>query len=1614
MSLTVDTVILSCGSEGQETRRSVSLEVNRVGKTTREGVRVEATSSGNSVTLLVCREPPSQLRPGISYCPLSLQKSERTRSVFESLLPQKPSAAVSADSEGFEESEDDGKQLKRRVGELRRVPLTISRPIDTYPKLVALVKRLQRLESEFGFSWKNLVSAPSRLHELMQQLGNVEAWESVAREAETLQALAALEAAIRQELPVKFLKSFPGFMNIRRERKLRQRAPARSSEAAQVWTRQWIAFLRGESKSAPSGFPIRGGRAVQFHWLSGVKTPTGALSLHASAQLGESASGQILPLSSGDVPLPAGPQSFYVLFFLARIPATLLVNHPVFPLLRFLLPFIDGELSVEHRRSILGVGPNDESQSFAGVEMEIGSVGKNDLKQFIANLVLRLAESQTSVADQLSPVQSAALLRYLHSAGAPELRRAVSIRSLPARAVVAKSEKSILALVNEAATEAIESHAVRVVHLRLAAIQRWKAQVRLNGENLNFSSWKQTLDTELLVACLRRWETIVLRCLYSTPPELLRSAERVLAIKQLQSIRWMIVSHELQASSLPLLVDCQYHLSHLPVDSLGATAIFSALTSRVGKCEKILDSMVHRFESRDELEDFSILRDVASFDVSKSEPVIRAGRLLVKLNDFSRRVTSGQFDSSLGSVFRELEEFMAVSEPERSLWLSFDWQQRVNAVLSAKERDHSVVTSLLAEQRQLSLNPGDINVGELQDWAAHVSGILQSIESSGDFSLLDNLGCATSQEIQTIFDFRDSLFAIAQRVQSLHIPRLDDLLAIRNDLEGLLHKWPGSTTPQLLGSMRTDIHERCASAESLEADALAALANPKAVEITAAVRLLDKCKSRHTSEAVDKLSAQVELDLALASQAQSGELASYRSLIDAVRGLTELSGFKQDPALISTLRDSLWVTSVALMARWAAASRLVAPGPPWLLLLELKSITPANPPAECVAWLTKALQTSERMLKEVKPLPTDVLTGTGIPDRLGKWLRLRLLLPLYPIGLGEPMEQMRGLLEQKFPGYRLSCGYIPGSGAAHQRRLESTSVTLPGGRPGAKVSTRPGRSMLELLDSDKLSTAFKQKVAGAAAPVTAESVAAKALKQASKIPGLMKEITELTGRTVTTAAEVFADADFSLGFEGSSEEWFRLSAVSGFDASLTCGFEEATRIEEIMLLEIPCVSRSDHAAYLDRFIRTLLHIQTTGNADRILARQRQAPLTAHIEAAPPAPLPVIAEPPKKQKIDNLLWSGVIEGSVKGSAFSLNAALLPLFSPETAPPAIEPGNPWRFDGSMSQGKFTEFFAKLEASGKRSLFNVIVCVHDWTVAPSLFSSLLGADPYVSAFVMPGTKLPKLWLLPPEPGASFVCGILETMLIPGTPVRNIFGEALSGWVTELEIAANAGSIPGVSTVFTDIPQPEEAESPVSLESEAGEAPAETQAMVDIMMQLHRQLASQSNAPVPVAPAIPAVPVRSTSEFELSAASLREALRSRSGTSQTQQSLPQALQQALLQPPQPVQTQQPYQQQYQQQYQQFQQNQPIQHQPSSSGLPGVLSFFSTPGMQTGSYSTDSTNAPVCKFFNMGTCNKGTSCRFSHVCNICRGAHNAFEHDRVYASQAAPQQGPRMSWRNL
>ena len=211
---------------------------------------------------------------------------------------------------------------------------------------------------------------------------------------------------------------------------------------------------------------------------------------------------------------------------------------------------------------------------------------------------------------------------------------------------------------------------------------------------------------------------------------------------------------------------------------------------------------------------------------------------------------------------------------------------------------------------------------------------------------------------------------------------------------------------------------------------------------------------------------------------------------------------------------------------------------------------------------------------------------------------------------------------------------------------------------------------------------------------------------------------------------------------------------------------------------------------------------------------------------------------------------------------------------------------------------------------------------------------------------------------------------------------------WVSQLEELANAGKIPGlsVSSVYTDLPQPEVPGSPVSLPSEAAaEAPSDTRAMVDIMMQLHRELSGKAGSGNTVAQAQPQV----SSEFELTASTLREALRARPA-------IPKAAA-----PVNPLPQFQP----------QFQSH------AVSSGLPGVLNFFSAPGPSTQPTNpgVDSSGVPICKFYNQGGCSKGVSCRFSHVCSLCRGQHPAFDHDRISSLQSQPPSSQaRMSWRNL
>jgi hypothetical protein len=185
--ISIDVILLSRTDDGSAIRTSTQLAVDKVGASTREGVRLTGNlkSGANQASILTCREPPAVLRPGILYCPFSRQTSEPTRTFLQTFLLPSRAKSVVASTAVIEDDESEGGDasefavMHKLMTNLKRLPLEISKQIETYPKLVSLVKRLSKLEIDASIDLTKLASQTGRIAELKNTLTSLEAWESV-------------------------------------------------------------------------------------------------------------------------------------------------------------------------------------------------------------------------------------------------------------------------------------------------------------------------------------------------------------------------------------------------------------------------------------------------------------------------------------------------------------------------------------------------------------------------------------------------------------------------------------------------------------------------------------------------------------------------------------------------------------------------------------------------------------------------------------------------------------------------------------------------------------------------------------------------------------------------------------------------------------------------------------------------------------------------------------------------------------------------------------------------------------------------------------------------------------------------------------------------------------------------------------------------------------------------------------------------------------------------------------------------------------------------------------------------------------------------------------------
>jgi hypothetical protein len=438
---------------------------------------------------------------------------------------------------------------------------------------------------------------------------------------------------------------------------------------------------------------------------------------------------------------------------------------------------------------------------------------------------------------------------------------------------------------------------------------------------------------------------------------------------------------------------------------------------------------------------------------------------------------------------------------------------------------------------------------------------------------------------------------------------------------------------------------------------------------------------------------------------------------------------------VGNLEKALLNESVEVLMRWAAArNRKVCPGPPWLLFVQLKQLNDRLED-ERRTFVDQALLFSERILKDLKPsMSTSNDEEGGLPEILRKFCRTRILLPLFPISLHEPMEQLRTLLEKRHGDkYRLETGFLG------ERRLESCAVVAKSGGVVFKAATRPGKSLFETSDSEKLSSAFKKRMSGNGTAPNARKIAERIMKRVNEFPALWEL---LQGeKTIGNLSEIWPNV-----------------VVGSLMAALDISEEEAMKVEKLHLSV--GIDQIELYSYFDRFVRTLGRIQQDPLfSEKLLPQIRSRPLlkfpsTAAVSKTPALMLPTL-QPPPGISVLGCLWTGRLGGEMEVS-------VLPLSKAEGV---SEIGEKLReveelaYEGMLSMTKFRAHYEKAVNSRKRSLIHCVVGSKEWDKYKDISDHLFNVEqPHALAFTttIESEKF-KIWLVPPE-GSRFVTGLID----------------------------------------------------------------------------------------------------------------------------------------------------------------------------------------------------------------------------------------------------------------
>ena len=1538
-------------------------QILSAGARTREGVRLSGLLNHHEhKILLLCRKLPRLLRPGTLYCPVD-QQSEEFRVLADTILPEegeKPGKQQEEDlsSSSSEEEEDPVVREERlRIARVKRLLSELNSfnlDLTTYPSLISIARRIERDQAN-----------GQKAEMVLKKAREVQSWTDrvekliMGQQRAGSQGMALITEA-ENSMSRKFLASLPLYVDLKKSVKEGLKAAGRAAAEKSSVGRLVQAVESNPSAVQDALERVRKEYGVEVlgkdHWLSVLlagKVGDGVPSSNCLPYLAFLAclpqNTDWLPKSKLFTALRSALCPSLVSSALNPIQTNQLLNHSPTPLTQ-ISSLGDSTINRAVSKAIIAIirGIKPQGEHAVGVLKGLGNkkkivmTGIKDVDLEISQLVKELR--QASFGFRVERVEK------------------FNVKVLTGLAV-------------EADKNGYAGPELRKLHLRLLKAKTWKFLVADFQNRHRFNEWwshnpHPLLISDMLIAA--KSEALQLLSIDRTSKPLR---------KALVATRWL----ESSLAAFESLAEVEDLVSRCPRELQGSPS-YSSLLSKKEECWKLFG--ISRF-TEDALERLAGSDQVCGLDIRGSALAAEGARLQDSIKQWrARRLSVGT--AELHSEFLAIDQ--KVELPERLDWLKRMWELKLVDIWAT--RNFQVLQEALSGSQELFANQQEASeywdssksidlpsYSEMQDWLKNAhSALIQALanleistDSTGDLiervrHISEVYLTLTHQSISTLEELK-GLSAACQRLAGEWLAWVGDVRRYM-EIPGI---HPCDRIPSLANQTLARLNE------ALELEREISTLRDSASTLFAAEDLLSRVQ--FSSPVTDWLSAAVEEDRALLAEANSPNLP-LSTLLHLLEDLKTRGNFQVPTQTIESVRSACWSAAVRLLARWAAWPQRGGFGVPWLLLLEAKET--AQPDLELGNWISAGLALAERILKEIKPQPTDVaLTQQQLlSERLGRWARLRLLLPALPIALYEPMEQLRVVLETKFPGYKLS---VTCSGSSPVTRLlTSSSVALPNGKPGPSVSLP--KPVTEPVYSDRLSSSFKKRMQKSRDQITIEKFARHVLKASDKVPGLADWLNVKTVMTIDDlltgekAAKrrrvVGGDTDYEVEGEGVS---FRDAVL----ASLHIDGAKPEELESVMLSEIPTISGfggEDDQKYLERFVKLLLNVQQHGHADRILAKRGSG------LSGPVPGLPVIRPPPAvvptrpvqpAPRILRPLWSGLVIGPVRNLEISSRLYLIPLsdrlesWDPNPASPGtplhaltslLSSATEWTFEGSMGTVKALEHFAKLVGSGKRVLVDCLVAaaLQDDSTGPLLEALNQSALAFVS--LAPRTKL---WLVPV--GSGWVRAVLE---IP-SPVTGLTGrvtawdensrikglkDAIGKMVDGLELLVPNEELPTAPVSAFELPSDSQADPRVGTEAEE-----ESGDLLQALLRSRGNPVEQTNNASAVNVLIsmlrrPGLDQVAPASFE-SGSSLRDALRRGYPSDSTPSTSDPRLQSST-----------------------------VASDPRSNESFSVMNAYGSVDSKGGHLG----NIP-CRFFNGSGCMK-PGCRFAHDCAICRGPHSSKE----------------------